>query len=124
LSKFGCVTKVNYNPETKLSTTKIRIILDCKRSSVSRGAARQSKTALPRATDAVASALKLMSWANDDEAVKLIVADVIRCSRCILADPFALCITQKGDTLLPRFMGRLGSIMSLSAQLKALAPHH
>ena len=87
-------------------------------------AARQSKTALPRATDAVASALKLMSWANDDEAVKLTVADVIRCIRCILADPFAFCIPQKGDTLLPRFMGRSGSIMSLRAQLKALAPHH
>ena len=59
LSKIGCIVKQKTNLITGLTTTKTRIILDCKRSMVSRAAGRTRKSILPRVTDAVQA-----SWAT------------------------------------------------------------
>ena len=76
LSKLGCITKEKYNPDTGAHTTKVRIILDCKRSGASKAADRKYKEVLPRITDAIASALKLLSYAINDEKTELFIADV------------------------------------------------
>ena len=77
LSKLGCIKKVKYNPDTKQSTHKSRIILDCKRSLVSKAAVRSHKSVLPRVSDAVQSTLAMMAEREESEAVTLFVADII-----------------------------------------------
>ena len=76
LSKLGCIVKEKLNVETGQVTKKTRIILDCKRSMVSQYASRRHKSVLPRVTDAVRSALKLLWSCNHDEGVTLFIADV------------------------------------------------
>ena len=76
LSKLGCIVKEKMNWETGMKVKKTRIILDCKRSQVSKFASRQFKSVLPRVSDAVQSALKLAQVCKDDEAVSLFIADV------------------------------------------------
>lgn len=83
LSKLGCITKEKYNSETGKYVAKVRIILDCRRSGVSKAADRRHKVVLPRITDAVASALRLLSHSRQGEQVELFIADV----RCLLVDP-------------------------------------
>ena len=46
LSKLGCIKKDKYNSDTKTWTRKSRIILDCKRSNVSKVATRKHKSVL------------------------------------------------------------------------------
>lgn len=77
LSKLGCIKKVKYNPDTKQYTHKSRIILDCKRSLVSKAATRSHKSVLPRVSDAVQSTLAMMSDRDETEAVTLFVADTV-----------------------------------------------
>ena len=43
LSKLGCIKKLKFNADTGLYTYKARIILDCKRSGVSKKARRTQK---------------------------------------------------------------------------------
>lgn len=76
LSKLGCITKEKLNVDTGLIIKKTRIILDCKRSEVSRYATREYKSILPRITDAVRSALQLLSGCRAREEVALYIADV------------------------------------------------
>ena len=76
ISKLGCIVKEKLNVETGQLTKKTRIILDCKRSMISRYASRKHKSVLPRVTDAVRSALKLLWHCNHDEGVTLFIADV------------------------------------------------
>ena len=77
LSKLGCIKKQKFNPETGQYTHKARIILDCKQSGVSRKARRTHKSVLPRATDAVGSALYHMSRLRPDQQVQLFIADIV-----------------------------------------------
>ena len=76
LSKLGCIVKEKVNTDTGQATRKTRIILDCKKSQVSRYASRSHKSALPRVTDAVQSAMKLMHSCCAQESVTLFIADV------------------------------------------------
>jgi hypothetical protein len=74
LSKLGCIKKTKINMETGEAVTKSRIILDCKRSSVSKAAKRTHKAVLPRVTDAVQSLLRTM--ARSQEGVTMLIADI------------------------------------------------
>lgn len=74
LSKLGCIKKTKVNLETGETITKSRIILDCKRSYVSKVAKRTHKAILPRVTDAVQSLLKTMAKSN--AAVSMLIADI------------------------------------------------
>eukprot|EP00435_Cladocopium_sp_Y103_P055167 s446_g18.t1 len=73
LSKLGCIKKAKLNLDTGEVNYKSRIILDCKRSLVSRAAQRKHKAVLPRISDAVHSILSSMS---SGEEVTMLVADV------------------------------------------------
>eukprot|EP00435_Cladocopium_sp_Y103_P022772 s4904_g5.t1 len=73
LSKLGCIKKAKLNLNTGEVNYKTRIILDCKRSLVSRAAKRTHKAVLPRISDAVFSLLSSMS---SGEEVTMLVADV------------------------------------------------
>eukprot|EP00435_Cladocopium_sp_Y103_P022058 s1576_g5.t1 len=74
LSKLGCIKKTKVNVETGETVTKTRIILDCKRSHVSRAARRLHKAVLPRVTDAVQSLLRNMARAPGE--VTMLIADI------------------------------------------------
>ena len=76
LSKLGCIKKDKYNTDTGTWTRKSRIILDCKRSNVSKVAMRKHKSVLPRVSDAIQSTLQLMSEKWNDEVVTFMIADV------------------------------------------------
>ena len=76
LSKLGCIVKEKVNKETGTVTKKSRIILDCKRSLVSKYASRTFKSVLPRISDAVKSAMKLIGSCKDGESATLFIADV------------------------------------------------
>ena len=76
LSKLGCIVKEKYNKDTGQNTKKTRIILDCKRSRVSEYATRLHKSVLPRVTDAVQSAMKMLNSCNEDESISWFIADV------------------------------------------------
>ena len=76
LSKLGCIVKEKVNIETGKITKKTRIILDCKRSLVSKYASRHHKSVLPRITDAVRSSLLMLQDCQRDESVCLFIADV------------------------------------------------
>eukprot|EP00435_Cladocopium_sp_Y103_P021519 s4006_g5.t1 len=77
LSKLGCIKKMKYNPDTDQYTYKARIILDCKRSGVSKRAQRTHKSMLPRATDAVLSVLHLMAQKRPGQEIQLFIADIV-----------------------------------------------
>ena len=77
LSKLGCIKKTKYNADTGAYTTKNRIILDCKESAVSRAAKRTHKSILPRVSDAVHSALALMSDLKEGEQLTMLITDII-----------------------------------------------
>ena len=77
LSKIGCIVKQKTNYATGLVTKKTRIILDCKRSHVSKVATRTHKSVLPRVSDAIQSTLSMQSDCRDGDGVALLVADVI-----------------------------------------------
>ena len=77
LSKLGCVKKTKYNPDTGQFVTKHRIILDCKQSQVSKAAARSHKSVLPRISDAVHSALAMMSDLQPGELLSFFVIDIV-----------------------------------------------
>lgn len=74
LSKLGCIKKTKMNLETGETITKSRIILDCKRSHVSRAARRTHKAVLPRVTDAITSLLRTL--ARSEEEVTMLIADI------------------------------------------------
>ena len=76
LSKLGCIKKDKYNSDTKTWTRKSRIILDCKRSNVSKVATRKHKSVLPRVSDAIQSTLQMMSDRKPEELVTFLIADV------------------------------------------------
>lgn len=76
LSKLGCIVKEKVNVETGKVSKKTRIILDCKQSQVSRVAQRTHKSALPRATDAVRSALYLLGDVRRGESLQFYIADI------------------------------------------------
>eukprot|EP00435_Cladocopium_sp_Y103_P050142 s2443_g15.t1 len=73
LSKLGCIKKAKLNMDTGEMNYKTRIILDCKRSQVSKIARRTHKAVLPRVSDAVHSLLASMSSGDN---VTMLVADV------------------------------------------------
>lgn len=77
LSKLGCILKTKTNPVTGISTKKSRIILDCRRSSVSKVAHRTHKSVLPRVSDAIQSTLALMGDCRGDETVTFLIADIV-----------------------------------------------
>ena len=78
LSKLGCIKKAKFNPDTGQTTYKMRIILDCKRSLISRSAQGTHKAALPRVTDAVKGASQLMqSNTKLPQPVTRLVADIV-----------------------------------------------
>ena len=77
LSKLGCIKKMKYNPDTDQYTYKARIILDCKRSGVSKRAQRTHKSVLPRATDAILSVLHLMARKQSGQDIQLFIADIV-----------------------------------------------
>ena len=77
LSKLGCIKRMNFNVDTNEYTYKARIILDCKRSGVSRMAKRTHKSVLPRVTDAILSSLELMAQRQDDQQLQLFIADIV-----------------------------------------------
>ena len=77
LSKLGCIVKTKTNPVTGISTKKSRIILDCRRSSVSKVAHRTHKSVLPRVSDAIQSTLALMGDCRGDETVTFLIADIV-----------------------------------------------
>ena len=77
LSKLGCIKKMKYNPDTDQYTYKARIILDCKRSGVSKRAQRTHKSVLPRATDAILSVLHLMAQKQSGQDIQLFIADIV-----------------------------------------------
>ena len=77
LSKIGCIVKQKKNHVTGTVTTKTRIILDCKASSVSRVADRTHKSVLPRVTDAIQSALSVQADLRAGESLVFLVADVV-----------------------------------------------
>ena len=77
LSKLGCIVKEKRNLDTGQVTKKTRIILDCKESKVSRVATRKFKAVLPRATDAVQSALQMLAGVTGDANLTLFIADVV-----------------------------------------------
>ena len=76
LSKLGCIVKEKYNAGAGRTTKKVRIILDCKQSLVSKFASRHHKSVLPRVTDAVQAALKQANNCIHEEGVSLFIADV------------------------------------------------
>ena len=73
LSKLGCLKKVKTNPDTGEVVVKSRIILDCKRSNVSKVASRRHKAVLPRVSDAIQSILATMA---KGQKVTLLIADI------------------------------------------------
>ena len=73
LSKLGCIRKEKINDDGQL-IVKTRVILDCKRSCVSRVAQRTHKAVLPRVTDTIHSILRVME--KDAGNVTLLIADV------------------------------------------------
>eukprot|EP00435_Cladocopium_sp_Y103_P074415 s25_g48.t1 len=73
LSKLGCIKKAKLNMDTGETNYKTRIILDCKRSMISKVARRTHKAVLPGVSDAVHSILLSMS---SGQSVTLLVADV------------------------------------------------
>eukprot|EP00435_Cladocopium_sp_Y103_P032334 s1069_g8.t1 len=77
LSKIGCIIKQKVNHLTGTVTNKTRIILDCKRSMVSKVATRTHKSVLPRVSDAIQSTLTMQSDCRQDESITLLVADVV-----------------------------------------------
>ena len=77
LSKLGCIKRTKFNADTKTYTTKNRIILDCKESRVSKAAVRTHKSVLPRVSDAVQSALVMMSDLQAEEQLTMLITDVI-----------------------------------------------
>ena len=77
LSKLGCIVKTKTNPVTGIFTKKSRIILDCRRSSVSKVAHRTHKSVLPRVSDAIQSTLALMGDCRGDETVTFLIADIV-----------------------------------------------
>ena len=77
LSKLGCIVKQKINHETGTVTTKTRIILDCKRSLVSKVARRTHKSVLPRVSDAIQSTLAMQSDCRQGDSVTFLVADVV-----------------------------------------------
>eukprot|EP00435_Cladocopium_sp_Y103_P047858 s2395_g14.t1 len=77
LSKIGCIIKQKTNHATGLVTTKTRIILDCKRSHVSKVAARTHKSVLPRVSDAIQSTLAMQADCRDEDGVTFLIADVV-----------------------------------------------
>ena len=77
LSKLGCIVKQKVNHETGTVTTKTRIILDCKRSLVSKVARRTHKSVLPRVSDAIQSTLAMQSDCRQGDSVTFLVADVV-----------------------------------------------
>lgn len=77
LSKLGCIKKTKFNPDTGTYTTKNRIILDCKESKVSRAATRTHKSVLPRVSDAVHSALAMMSDLKQGEHLTMLITDIV-----------------------------------------------
>ena len=77
LSKLGCIKKMKFNVDTGQYTFKARIILDCKRSGVSKMAKRTHKSVLPRVTDAVLSALDLMASRRPDQELQFFIADIV-----------------------------------------------
>jgi len=77
LSKLGCIVKTKTNPVTGVITKKSRIILDCRRSLVSKVAHRTHKSVLPRVSDAIQSTLTLMGDCQRDEAVTFLIADIV-----------------------------------------------
>lgn len=76
LSKLGCIKKDKFNLDTKTWTHKTRIILDCKRSQVSRAAARTHKSVLPRVSDAIQSTLQMMGDRGREEVLTFLITDV------------------------------------------------
>ena len=77
LSKIGCIIKEKKNPVTNEITTKTRIILDCKRSQVSKAAVRTHKSVLPRVSDAIQSTLAMQSDLRRQEQIMFLVADIV-----------------------------------------------
>ena len=77
LSKIGCIVKQKTNHVTGITTTKTRIILDCKRSQVSRAADRTHKSVLPRVSDAIQSTLSMSGDLQAGEELWFLVADIV-----------------------------------------------
>eukprot|EP00435_Cladocopium_sp_Y103_P060722 s646_g22.t1 len=77
LSKIGCIVKQKINHVTGATVTKTRIILDCKRSLVSKAATRSHKSVLPRVSDAIQSTLAMQADCKSGDTVTFLVADVV-----------------------------------------------
>eukprot|EP00435_Cladocopium_sp_Y103_P033053 s1409_g8.t1 len=77
LSKIGCIVKQKVNHVTGATTTKTRIILDCKASQVSLSADRTHKSVLPRVSDAVQSTLAMQADLRPGEVIEFLVADIV-----------------------------------------------
>lgn len=77
LSKLGCIVKSKLNVSTGITTTKTRIILDCRRSQVSSAASRTHKSVLPRISDAIQHTLAMLADCHQGEHVTLLVADIV-----------------------------------------------
>lgn len=76
LSKLGCIKKDQYNVDTQTWSHKTRIILDCKRSLVSKAASRTHKSVLPRVSDAIQSTLQMMMDASAEQSITFFITDV------------------------------------------------
>ena len=74
LNKFACIVK--QKPD---GSTKRRIIMDSKRSSVTAASRKMYKATFPRATDLVADILSLQANAPQNESVEAFVLDAEDC---------------------------------------------
>ena len=76
LSRLGCIVKDKVNDQG-IVTTKTRIILDAKQSSITAATQRTYKSELPRVSDAVHDLLDLMARLRPGEEIRQMVADVV-----------------------------------------------
>lgn len=77
LPKIGCIVKNKTSYVTGVTTTKTRIILDCKASLVSSAADRTRKSILPRVSDAIQSTLAMQADLRKNEIAVFLVPDVV-----------------------------------------------